>query len=79
MFIISLFHVHPPPPLSSTITRFVFYIIFVGLSRVVYSFRGQVLHNSRSNVMLTGIVIPLVVDLFLHIVFFLMFPRCLKD
>jgi hypothetical protein len=60
------------PPISSTIvTRFVSYVVFMGLSCVVYHFHAQVLYNSRPTVMLPRLVICLIVDLFLCIMFFL--------
>ncbi|WVZ84521.1 hypothetical protein U9M48_031548 [Paspalum notatum var. saurae] len=58
--------------LSSTIvTFFVSYVIFVGLCHVVCSFHALALYSFKLIVMLLGLVIPLIVDLFLLIVFFL--------
>jgi hypothetical protein len=68
IFLVNLFW----PPISSTIvTRFVSYVVFMGLSCVVYHFHAQVLYNSRPTVMLPRLVICLIVDLFLCIMFFL--------
>ncbi|WVZ80638.1 hypothetical protein U9M48_028097 [Paspalum notatum var. saurae] len=59
------------PILSTIVTFFVSYVIFVGLCHVVCSFHALALYNFRLTVMLLGLVIPLIVDLFLLIVFFL--------
>jgi hypothetical protein len=51
------------------------YDIFVGLD--AYSFHTLALYNFRLIVMLPRLVIPLIVDLFLSIVFFLVVPSML--
>jgi hypothetical protein len=62
-------------PLRSTIAIFfVSCIIYVGLSLITCSFHALALYNSRHIVMLLGLVIPLTIVLFPHIVFFLMVP-----
>jgi hypothetical protein len=50
---------------------FVFCVIFVGLYLVACSFLAPTLCSSMHILMLLGLVIPLIVDLFLLIVFFL--------
>jgi hypothetical protein len=58
-------------PLRSTIIIFfMFCVIFVELSLVIYSFHTLALYNFRHILMLPGLVIPLTVLLFLTIVFF---------
>ncbi|WVZ73920.1 hypothetical protein U9M48_022171 [Paspalum notatum var. saurae] len=58
--------------LSSTIvTFFVSYVIFMGLCHVICSFHALALYSFRLIVMLLGLMISLIVDLFLLIVFFL--------
>ncbi|WVZ83718.1 LOW QUALITY PROTEIN: hypothetical protein U9M48_030838 [Paspalum notatum var. saurae] len=55
-------------PLSSTIvTFFVSYVIFVVLCPIICSFHALALYSFRLTVMLLGLVIPLIVDLFLLI------------
>jgi hypothetical protein len=65
-------------PLSFTIiTCFGFCIIFMELYLVVCSFHDATLYSSKRIVMLLGLLIPLVVVLFLPIVFFLVVPGSL--
>jgi hypothetical protein len=65
------------PPSSTIITCFMSYDIFVGLYLDAYSFHTLALYNFRLIVMLPRLVIPLIVDLFLSIVFFLVVPSML--
>jgi hypothetical protein len=65
-------------PLRSTIVIFfVSCIIFVGLCLVTCSFHTLAFYNSSHIVMLPELVIPLIVILFLPIVFFLVVPSLL--
>ncbi|WVZ70966.1 LOW QUALITY PROTEIN: hypothetical protein U9M48_019595 [Paspalum notatum var. saurae] len=58
-------------PTRSTIVIFVSYVIFVGLCPVVCSFHALALYGFGLTVMLLGLVIPLIVDLFLAYCVFL--------
>jgi len=74
---VSLFMV----PLRFTIvTFFMFCIIFMGLYLVACSFLALALYSFMHILMLLGLLIHLIVDLFLLIVFFLVwFSHCLED
>ncbi|WVZ89611.1 hypothetical protein U9M48_035990 [Paspalum notatum var. saurae] len=65
--------IHQSPPISHVLSSW-------GLCRVICFFLAQAVYRFKPTVMLPGLVIsliPLIVDIFLHIVFFLVVPSLL--